>query len=156
DDTLHKHVSGVVAALDYPNSFNRDNTEFMRISEADLNEGSWGGMSSNDLVFVKALPNTAAKDIVDQVNVVCRKFNAEQFAQYHFERWYEPLPLSEKHFAGNYGAQTRTANKNVLYGLIAVGIFLLVLACINYINLSTALLPQRAREIGIRKTLGST
>jgi len=156
DDTLHKQVSGVVAALAYPSSFNRNNTEFMRISEADLNEGSWGGMNSNDLVFVKAQPNTAPQHIVDQVNVVCRKFNAEQFAQYHFERWYEPLPLSEKHFAGNYGAQTRTANKNVLYGLIAVGIFLLVLACINYINLSTALLPQRAREIGIRKTLGST
>ncbi|MGV3761459.1 FtsX-like permease family protein [Parapedobacter sp.] len=156
DDTLHKQVSGVVAALDYPNSFNRNNTEFMRISEADLNEGPWGGMSSNDLVFVKALPHTDPQDIVDQVNVFCRKFNAEQFAKYHYEHWYELLPLSERHFATNYGAQTRTANKNVLYGLMAVGAFLLALACINYINLSTALLPQRAREIGIRKTLGST
>ncbi|WP_353129760.1 ABC transporter permease [Parapedobacter pyrenivorans] len=156
DDTLHKQVSGVVAALDYPNSFNRDNTEFMRISEADLNEGSWGGMSSNDLVFVKAQSLTNPQHIVDQVNVFCRKFNAEQFAKYHFERWYELLPLSERHFATDYGAQTRTASKNVLYGLMAVGAFLLVLACINYINLSTALLPQRAREIGIRKTLGST
>lgn len=156
DDTLHKQVSGVVAALDYPNSFNRNNTEFMRISEADLNEGSWGGMSSNDLVFVKVQSNTDPTDITDQVNVVCRKFNAEQFAQYNFERWYELLPLPEKHFATNFGVQTRTANKNVLHGLIAVGTFLLILACINYINLSTALLPQRAREIGIRKTLGST
>src|SRR5690606_7037422 len=156
DDTLHKQVSGVVAALDYPNSFNRNNTEFMRISEADLNEGHWGGMSSNDLVFVKVLPHTNPQDIVDQVNVFCRKFNAEQFAKYHFERWYEPLPLSERHFATNYGAQTRTANKNVLYGLMAVGAFPLALACINYINLGTALLPQRAGEIGIRNTLGST
>lgn len=156
DDTLHKQVSGVVAALDYPNSFNRNNTEFMRISEADLNEGSWGGMSSNDLVFVKVQSNTDPADITDQVNAVCRKFNAEQFAQYNFERWYELLPLPEKHFATNFGVQTRTANKNVLHGLIAVGTFLLILACINYINLSTALLPQRAREIGIRKTLGST
>jgi len=156
DDTLHKQVSGVVAALDYTNSFNRDNTEFMRISEADLNEGSWGDMSSNDLVFVKAQPNTDPQHIVDQVNVFCRKFNAEQFAQYNFERWYGLLPLLERHFATNYGAQTRTVNKNVLYGLIAVGTFLLILACINYVNLSTALLPQRSREIGIRKTLGST
>ncbi|WP_028298182.1 FtsX-like permease family protein [Olivibacter sitiensis] len=156
DDTLHKQVSGVVAALDYPNSFNRDNTEFIRIAEADLNDDFWGGMSSNDLVFVKAQANTNPQHIVDQVNVVGRKFNAEQFAKYHYESWYELLPMTERHFSTQFGAQTRTANKNVLYGLMAVGAFLLALACINYINLTTALLPQRAREIGIRKTLGST
>ena len=156
DDTLQKQVTGVVAALDYPNSFNSDNTEFMRVAEADLNESNWGGKSSNDLLFVKAHENTDPQHIMEQVNAVNRKYNAELFAKFNYESWYDVLPLSERHFAVRYGAQTRTVNKNVLYGLMVVGGFLLALACINYINLSTALLPQRAREIGIRKTLGST
>ncbi|MGK6350425.1 FtsX-like permease family protein [Parapedobacter sp. DT-150] len=156
DDTLHKQVSGIVAALDYPNSFNLDNTEFMRVADADMNHDGWGAKNSNDLVFLKASSQTHPQHIVDQLNAVNKKFNEELFAKFKYESWYELLPLSEKHFAAEFGAQTRTANKNVLYGLMAVGGFLLVLACINYINLSTALLPQRAREIGIRKTLGST
>ena len=48
------------------------------------------------------------------------------------------------------------ANKPTLYGLLAVAGFLLVLGCINFINLTTAQASQRAREIGVRKTMGSS
>ena len=50
----------------------------------------------------------------------------------------------------------RKASKPVLYGLMGIALFLLILACINYINMSVAAIPQRAKEIGVRKTLGSS
>src|SRR5690606_13362543 len=67
---------------------------------------------------------------------------------------YSLLPLSEKHFAEDFAAGNYVANKKIIYGLIGIGIFILLLAGINYINLSTAQIPYRTKEIGVRKTLG--
>ena len=66
-------------------------------------------------------------------------------------------PLSDIHFNAEFGGYTLPlANKSTLYSLMIVAVFLLLLACINFINLSTANASGRAKEIGIRKTLGST
>ncbi|HEV9037229.1 MAG TPA: FtsX-like permease family protein, partial [Puia sp.] len=66
-------------------------------------------------------------------------------------------PLSDMHFNLDFGVfdESRQAHKPTLYYLLAVAAFLLLLACINFINLTTAQSSQRAKEIGIRKTLGS-
>ena len=63
--------------------------------------------------------------------------------------------LSQVHFdaeAGNFLG--RTASQNVLNTLKLVGIFILLIACVNFINLSTAQSISRAKEVGIRKVLG--
>src|SRR5690606_34922744 len=121
DDTVQYQVSGVVAALDFPNSFSTHNFEFRRMEAEDLNNTHWGGMSSNDLIFLKSAKNTHPDQIAAQLNIINEKFNAEQFKQYKYKSWFELLPLKEKHFAAQYGVQTRAANKNVLMGLMLVG-----------------------------------
>jgi len=66
-------------------------------------------------------------------------------------------PLSDIHFNTDYaGFGMRTAHQSTLYGLLAIAGFLLLLGCINFINLTTAQGAQRAKEIGIRKTIGSS
>ncbi|HEX8024503.1 FtsX-like permease family protein [Mucilaginibacter sp.] len=67
-------------------------------------------------------------------------------------------PLDDIHFNPDYNIFnfSSPASKTTLYQLLAIGIFLLLLACINYVNLTTAQSAQRAKEIGIRKTLGSS
>jgi ABC-type antimicrobial peptide transport system permease subunit len=66
-------------------------------------------------------------------------------------------PLSDLHFNADYSAyDSPTGNKPTLYGLLAVAAFLLILGCINFINLTTAHASQRAKEIGIRKTMGGS
>jgi ABC-type antimicrobial peptide transport system permease subunit len=49
-----------------------------------------------------------------------------------------------------------TINNSYLYLLAAIGLFLLLAACINYTNLSTALAIKKSKEVGVRKTMGAT
>ena len=70
-----------------------------------------------------------------------------------------PQPLEELHFDTRFGTfdyNEPQASKKVLINLGIVALFLLLLGSINFINLTTAQATQRAREIGIRKTLGSS
>ncbi len=69
-------------------------------------------------------------------------------------------PLTSVHFAEWFhveddGDNWRKPYLPTLYVLIGVAAFILLLACINFVNLSTAQSIQRAREIGVRKVLGS-
>jgi ABC-type antimicrobial peptide transport system permease subunit len=64
-------------------------------------------------------------------------------------------PLREVHYderLGNF--RGRTFSRSLITTLNLIGIFLLVIACINFINLSTAQAINRAREVGVRKVLG--
>ncbi len=153
-DTLARTISGVVADLDYPSSF--EEKEFIAVSTTDWTADSWGGSNSAHIVFVKVANGAPIRPIVDFATKKRNEFTAEIQKEHGFKTWFDAIPLSGKHFATEYATSSRSASLDALYGLMGIGFFLLVLACINYINLSTAQVPQRAKEIGVRKTLGGT
>lgn len=64
-------------------------------------------------------------------------------------------PLTQIHLYSSQIDQNTTAGVTNLYLFGSVGIFILILACINFINLSTARSELRRKEIGVRKTLGA-
>jgi putative ABC transport system permease protein len=63
--------------------------------------------------------------------------------------------LSDIHFNSDYNDNLRKAHLPTLYALTGIALFILILAAVNFINLSTAQSLQRAKEIGVRKVLGS-
>ena len=65
-------------------------------------------------------------------------------------------PMTDIHLHSNLGGELE-ANGDVRYVYIfsAVAVFMLLIACINFMNLSTAGASRRAREVGIRKVMGS-
>ncbi len=65
-------------------------------------------------------------------------------------------PIDKIHLTSNYMMEFKpNGNEQTTYFLLIVGIFILIIAWINYINLTTARAMQRAKEVGIRKVLGS-
>ncbi|HVS23212.1 MAG TPA: FtsX-like permease family protein, partial [Gammaproteobacteria bacterium] len=65
-------------------------------------------------------------------------------------------PLTDIHLYSDLAADRPTGNRYYLYGFIAVAVFTLLVACINYMNLATARAAKRAKEVGMRKILGSS
>jgi len=66
-------------------------------------------------------------------------------------------PVQEIHLDMQYeGEQVPAANPTYLYILSLICMFILLMACINYMNLATARAGQRAREVGLRKVLGAS
>ncbi|HEV8272327.1 MAG TPA: ABC transporter permease [Chitinophagaceae bacterium] len=69
---------------------------------------------------------------------------------------YNLIPLSKIHLYSDYSFEmTPPGNIQYVYIFGAVALFILLIACINFINLSTARSANRAKEVGIRKTLGT-
>ncbi len=160
DDTIQATISGIVNDLPGNTEFNfgaflsRPTLYTARLKPEGF--GKWDYVNSADQLFVELAPRTKPASIDAQLE----KFQMAQWKPEPGsgnETIIRLQPLSDLHFNLDYGVfdESRQAHKPTLYGLLAVAAFLLLLASINFINLSTAQASQRAKEIGIRKTLGS-
>lgn len=165
-DTIKTTISGIVETFTQNSDFTfHDIISFSTATTNkhladDLHIRNWDRISSASEVFVKLAPGTQAPGLVKQINTIFRKNNPLRAEQ----KMPAPIvdlalqPLDDIHFNSDYNIFnfSSQASKTTLYGLLASAIFLLLLACINYVNLTTAQAAQRAKEIGIRKTLGSS
>jgi putative ABC transport system permease protein len=66
------------------------------------------------------------------------------------------IPLTEIHLHSNLtGEMSANSSTQYVYIFSAIALFILIIACVNFMNLSTARSSNRAREVGVRKVLGS-
>ena len=160
DDTIQATISGIVNDLPGNTEFNfgaflsRPTLYTARLKPQSF--GNWGSVNSADQLFVELTPQAKPASIDAQLTKIDLAHNRPEPGSGN-ETVIRLQPLSDLHFNLDYGVfdESRQAHKPTLYGLLAVAAFLLLLASINFINLSTAQASQRAKEIGIRKTLGS-
>jgi putative ABC transport system permease protein len=118
----------------------------------------WGSTTSASVLFIKLSDNASPVNVEKQLNALLKKHNPPKKQDAGNTQVFHLQPLNELHFNKNYSNfdNGRVASKTTLYGLLVIAAFLLVLGCINFVNLTTAQASQRAKEIGIRKTMGST
>jgi putative ABC transport system permease protein len=85
------------------------------------------------------------------------RYMAARGREIHSDGWSAWLqPLDDIHLYSDVEWDRPTGNRYYLLGLEAAVAFLLLIACINHVNLATASAARRAREIGARKILGAT
>ena len=151
-------VSGIVKDLNEETSFNGE--EFISlptITKTHLQDrfmmNVWNDWMSYSQLYIKLSKGNTAAQTEAQIKTLYKKYNKDGANTISFRL----QPLSDVHFNNFYPALgQRIASKTTLYGLLAIAAFLLLLGCINFINLTTAKATQRAKEIGIRKTIGSS
>ena len=147
-------VTGVYADLPHNSSF-RDLT-FIAPWELNLKSlPEWLGWGNNwFLTYVQIAENTTMADVsakikdakLDKVGEEEKKFQAQIFLQ-PMKNWFLRSEFEN-------GVPSGGRIEYVwLFGII--GVFVLLLACINFMNLSTARSEKRGREVGLRKAVGS-
>jgi len=156
DDSLFVTVSGIVKDWNKNTDFVfTDFISFNTLQSSFLKNGfntdSWEQGDMSVWTFMKLSSNATTEQVNKQLPAFVKR-HAD--AQTKLALWLEPL--SDIHFnADVIENQVRTADKSTLYSLIAIALFILILAVINFVNLSTAQSIRRAKEVGIRKVLGS-
>jgi ABC-type antimicrobial peptide transport system permease subunit len=162
-DSLHVHVSGVVR--DWAEHTDLPYTDFISfptIASSFLKDvrhmddwvphqgmGKWYWPSC----FVKLAKGVSPVQVGAQVNVLAAQHVVGADLKHPFLLHLQPL--ADIHFNNDYNDNLRKAHLPTLYALTGIAIFILLLAAVNFINLSTAQSLQRAKEVGVRKVLGS-
>jgi len=117
-----------------------------------MNVTSWGNINDNNYCFVQLRPNQSPA----QFGVLLSSFTDRHIKPINPGYNLELQSLDDIHYDERLGNFTgRTFSKDLLFSLSLIGLFLLVIACVNFINLTTAHAINRAREVGVRKVLGS-
>ncbi len=115
----------------------------------------WGGFNNFTYVLLKV--GTDAKAFEKKLLPYYDKYMAPIFAQYNVKAQYAVQPITDIHLKSNLqGEPEEVGSMSYIWIFSAVAFFMLLIACINYMNLTTARSARRAKEIGIRKVTGSS
>jgi len=111
--------------------------------------------SANYQTFLLLAPHTHVAELQNKTNALVKKelaselTNPGDYVHYHF------MPLTDIYLRSDMNESEVTGSIKYVYGFGAIAALILLIACINYVNLATAKAAERAREVSIRKVVGA-
>jgi putative ABC transport system permease protein len=156
-DSLTVTVTGIVKDWAQNSDFGfKDLISYNTIEHSFLQRDlrGWHNPQYNANVFVKLSPGTT---VVQAEKEFPAFYQRHRHLPDEIKVAFSLQPLADIHFNGNYDdTYGRRAHRPTLVALVGIALFILVIAAINFINLSTAQSILRAKEVGVRKVLGSS
>jgi putative ABC transport system permease protein len=158
DDTIRTTVTGIVQDFNQISDFQfKDFISYATARAAGLTQSlqldNWNGFNSSSETFVKLDKGVSPARIEAELKTTPHMYQIFGNARYRRVRL---QPLADLHYSTlydkDYGSMT---DIKTLGQLMGIAVFILILASINFINLSIAQSMRRSKEIGIRKVLGS-
>ncbi len=119
---------------------------------------NWGW--GNFYNYVELIPGTDPAVVRQKMADVLEKYRGETLAEWRkagYSRKLDLQPIQSIHLNSNLEAEAETnGSRSMVEFLTLIAFFILLIAWINYLNLTTAKSVERAKEIGIRKVVGSS
>lgn len=119
--------------------------ELMRALGTDIDE--WG--YNTTLTFALLRNNADHKSVAQKVQALVAKHDDTE------DQTYSLRPLTQIHLYSHFGFGDKRGQAQYVALFSAIAVFILLIACINFMNLSTARSAKRAREVGMRKVVGA-
>lgn len=161
-DSLNTTVAGIVK--DLPFNTDIDMTDFISYSTIEkswvkqrVSLNDWQSVNSSSQLFVLLDENSDAAKLTEQFSILQKRYKEK--STWDVENTFNAQPLSELHYnneTGIFDYSRASAHLPTLTILTVVAALLLIIGAINFVNLETAQAVRRAKEVGVRKTLGSS
>ncbi|GAB3953705.1 ABC transporter permease [Spirosoma harenae] len=159
-DTLDYVVRAVVKDNPVNSSFQYDCliplAAHLANPEAVKNDNNWNNF--NYETFVVLRPDADVEKAEQKITQIIRQDKKdEKTGKPDTSITLELEPLSDMHFdtISRYGADAEQGDRRTVYIFLAMGLAILLMACINYVNLTTARASVRAKEVGVKKLIGA-
>jgi ABC-type antimicrobial peptide transport system permease subunit len=119
----------------------------------EKDEAGWNSIWSDEQCYFLLKKDASLEAMEKRMPSFIKKYHSQNSDNRNFTF----QPLAEIHYDDRFSNYNyNTTSKQTLTALGLVGIFLIITACINFINLVTAEAIKRSKEVGIRKSLGSS
>ncbi|HVY74170.1 MAG TPA: ABC transporter permease, partial [Puia sp.] len=153
DKTLHLKVTGI--AKDVPSNSHLDFDLIVPLE--NYKDYSFMKVWINNGLFTYLLldPNTQKTALEKRFPAFMEKYMGSDMRKYGFHFSLYLTPMNDVYFENAAFDQVKHGDKTVVYIFLSIAILILLIACINFMNLSTIRAVERSKEVGLRKVLGA-
>ena len=151
---LQLRVTGIAA--DVPSNSHLDFDMIVPISNFKYYDSTQGFPNNGLFVYVQLHPKADAQQLVSKrFPVFMDKYMGKFYKENGFKMDLGMEPLKDIYFLPLVYDNVKHGNKKMVFIFTSIAVLILIIACINFMNLATARAADRSKEVGLRKVLGA-